>query len=254
MNEPDTTIAALDLRRVDQTDIRVIMPGKTVKHEPVDPADVTASLIITGTLGPCLYGKVIGDTRGRFCDYEGMETSPVAHFIVDGCDPDVDTIYAKTKNSLYRLYMRSHNVRAEGSAPGNDRVVSLPAPITSNIGAFNALNVLARHFHDASVAAGWYDDPVTGQRIDRNVPEMLALLHSEVSEMLEGHRKNKMDDHLPHRRSIEVEAADVLIRLFDLAGYLKLDLAGAVMEKAAYNLVREDHKREARAKADGKRF
>lgn len=108
--------------------------------------------------------------------------------------------------------------------------------------------------HGASRAAGWYTDLATGEPLVRNVPEMIALIHSEISEALEGVRKNKQDDHLPHRKSVEVELADALIRIFDLAGYLKLDLGGAVIEKMDYNAHRADHKLENRMKDDGKKF
>jgi NTP pyrophosphatase (non-canonical NTP hydrolase) len=83
---------------------------------------------------------------------------------------------------------------------------------------------------------------------------MLALIHSEVSEALEGVRKDLMDDKLPHRKAVETELADALIRIFDLAGFLELDVAAAVIEKGRFNRIREDHKIENRAKEGGKKF
>jgi len=44
---------------------------------------------------------------------------------------------------------------------------------------------------------------------------MIALIHSELSEMLEADRKDLMDSHLPDRKGWEVEGADVFIRLLD---------------------------------------
>ena len=69
-----------------------------------------------------------------------------------------------------------------------------------------------------------------------------------------GHRKNLMDDKLPHRKMLEVEIADAIIRLFDLGGALNLDIGGAIGEKLAYNAHRPDHKPEARAAAGGKAY
>lgn len=108
--------------------------------------------------------------------------------------------------------------------------------------------------HAEAVNAGWYTDIHTGKKLVRNVPEMIALIHSEVSEALEGYRKHQMDDKLPHRLAIEVELADALIRIYDLAGYLDLDIGGAVVEKILFNRNREDHKIENRLKAGGKMF
>lgn len=82
----------------------------------------------------------------------------------------------------------------------------------------------------------------------------LMLCVSELAESMEGFRKNLQDDHLPHRKMIEVELADAIIRINDLSGALNLDIAGALIEKLAYNQHRPDHKPEARAADKGKSF
>lgn len=71
---------------------------------------------------------------------------------------------------------------------------------------------------------------------------------------MEGHRCSKNDDHLPNRPMLEVELADALVRIFDLAGGMGLDVAGAFVEKLAYNAVRLDHKPAARLAEGGKRY
>ena len=105
-----------------------------------------------------------------------------------------------------------------------------------------------------SEASKWYIDPKTGEQLNRNKGEMIALMHSELSEALESERKNTNDSHLPHRKGSEVELADLLIRVFDFAGEYGYDLEGAVWEKLDYNRNRADHKLENRAKEGGKSF
>lgn len=95
---------------------------------------------------------------------------------------------------------------------------------------------------------------MTHEEILANVPEKLCLTHSELSEAMEGHRRGLMDDKLPHRTMLEVELADTIIRINDLAGALGLDLAGALIEKLAFNVKRADHKPEARAAEGGKAY
>jgi hypothetical protein len=140
--------------------------------------------------------------------------------------------------------------------------------------------------------AHWWIDPKTGEDL-RNNPLMpavkIALMHSELSEALEGDRKNLMDDKLPHLPALTTELADVLIRngdtagamnsrigeaivavapytrlevalamnlrsIGDMAGALNLDLGRAVADKSAFNLDRPDHKFENRNKPNGKKY
>lgn len=120
--------------------------------------------------------------------------------------------------------------------------------------AVEAGNYLVKICHGASVKGGWWHDLQTGAVLPRNAGELIALIHSEVSEALEGVRKSKMDEHLPHRKSEEVEMADAVIRIADYCGGRGLDLGGAIAEKMAYNANRADHKPENRKLDDGKKF
>jgi NTP pyrophosphatase (non-canonical NTP hydrolase) len=135
---------------------------------------------------------------------------------------------------------------------------SLTAEIMSTPEIASAGNLLVTACHGASKAAGWWTNPKTGAPIDANDPliftQKLCLIHSEVSEAMEGDRKDLMDDKLPHRKMAEVELADALIRICDLAGARGYDLGGAIAEKMAFNAQRADHKLENRASAGGKSY
>ncbi len=102
--------------------------------------------------------------------------------------------------------------------------------------------------------ARWWRDLHTGQPLQRNVGEMLMLCVSELAEAMEGHRKGLPDDKLPHRPMLEVELADCVIRICDMAAGLGLDLGGALVEKLAYNQTRIDHTDAARLAPGGKAY
>jgi hypothetical protein len=134
----------------------------------------------------------------------------------------------------------------------------------------SAGNLLQTLCHKASVDSGWWINPHNGAdergflRYPANALEKrlagaifaqkLALIHSEISEALEGHRKGLMDDKLPHRPMAEVELADAIIRICDLAGAEGYDLGGAIAEKMAFNAVRPDHKMDNRMAEGGKAY
>lgn len=116
----------------------------------------------------------------------------------------------------------------------------------------NINELVADCFGEAN-RAGWHK-PVAPEVEGYLKATQLMLMVSELGECLEGVRKGKMDDHLPHRTAEEVELADLIIRACDYAGRWKLDLGGAIVEKLEYNKSRADHKPENREKQGGKKF
>jgi NTP pyrophosphatase (non-canonical NTP hydrolase) len=117
----------------------------------------------------------------------------------------------------------------------------------------NTLNGIAELCYLRSLSAGWWTSMGTEDKVTV-IASKLALIHSEISEALEGVRKDLQDDHLPNRKMVEVELADAVIRIFDLSGAMGLDIGGALAEKLEYNLQRDDHRVEARMAAGGKKL
>lgn len=121
----------------------------------------------------------------------------------------------------------------------------------------DCVDTLVHSCYSASKGAGWWTDPKTGESTKSNpltFSNKLMLIVSEIAEAMEADRKDLMDDKLPHRKGTEVELADALIRICDLAGSYGLDLGGAVREKMEFNAVRPDHKLENRIQAGGKTY
>jgi hypothetical protein len=107
---------------------------------------------------------------------------------------------------------------------------------TSAMGEVDYLNELAKACHKTAKDHGFWDSrwlDVQGE--DYEVPsfwsERIALMHSELSEMLEALRDG--DEAL-----LAEECADVAIRLFDFCGGRRIDLQMAVEQKMAKNETR----------------
>ena len=97
------------------------------------------------------------------------------------------------------------------------------------------INKLIEKSHNIAISKGWWDK-------EREIPELIALIHSELSEALEEYRVSENLDIRYEKNKPEgfvVELADVLIRIFDLSGKYKIDLNKALETKLKYNETRE---------------
>lgn len=97
-----------------------------------------------------------------------------------------------------------------------------------------SINEWVNEIHTLAKSKGWWDD-------ERELPEILALIHSEISEALEEGRKDVYFsvDTSDKPEGVAVELVDAVIRIMDYFGKRGWDMEEILNLKHEYNKTRE---------------
>lgn len=90
------------------------------------------------------------------------------------------------------------------------------------------INELCKEAHQTAKEHGFWEG-------EKNIGEVIALMHSELSEAFEAYRNGK---YIDESHGLFVELADCVIRIFDFAGANNIDLDFLIRKKMEYNKTR----------------
>lgn len=197
----------------------------------------------------------------------GLELKPGDVLYFYACGDEVKTRVNDEPMRYYRRKASSSKVFVEVVEGSVMDVVDKNEPFDQTEFAIQ-LNSYAQSVHRCAVDHGWWgggpDLPMG--LIDRNMGEMIALMHSELSEALEEYRDNKPylyyvcdpplnsgytgiqtwegppnlsgTDLLGKPEGLAAEFADVIIRILDTCAKMDIPITEALLRKHEYNLTR----------------